>query len=55
MSPFKRISLQNYHTKRDEEGQEIERFPACFNMCGDPTKCPYGFSLLIDPTKGCPH
>ena len=22
--------LQNYHTKRDEEGQEIERFPALF-------------------------
>ena len=30
MSPFKRISLQNYHTKRDEEEQEIERFPDLF-------------------------
>lgn len=27
---FQSISSQNYHTKGDEEGQEVERFPVLF-------------------------
>ena len=41
--------------KETKKGKKSRDFLPCFNMCGDPTKCPYGFSLLIDPTKGCPH
>lgn len=45
------VSLQQYHTKRDKEGQEIKRFLGLQSLVGVP-KVLYGQLVGVDAKNG---